>query len=139
MHFMIPALAALLSAQEPGNRPETVARGKLQGTWKLVKAEHDGREVRGVDAKLIIRGQTLTVVENKKPGESDEIVLRSDKSPKYFDVKVRSGVNAGKTCLGIYEIQGNCLKLCQTQAGRDRPTVFSSENQNNILFLEKEE
>ena len=33
----------------------------------------------------------------------------------------------GKTTLSIYEIEGDTLKICSVEPGKDRPTEFSSK------------
>ena len=49
------------------------------------------------------------------------------KKPKTQDFSQTSeGENKGKTTLGIYEIDGDTLKTCSAEPGKDRPTEFST-------------
>jgi uncharacterized protein (TIGR03067 family) len=48
------------------------------------------------------------------------------KSPKTIDVTTAQGPNKGAIMLGIYEINGDTLKVCFDTAGKKRPTELKS-------------
>ena len=52
--------------------------------------------------------------------------LDPSKSPKTIDVTVTEGLNKGAVMLGIYEINGDTLKVCFDPEGKKRPTEFKS-------------
>jgi uncharacterized protein (TIGR03067 family) len=45
---------------------------------------------------------------------------------KTIDLTLNYGHLKGKTVLGIYELNGDSLRVCQAPAGRKRPTSFST-------------
>ena len=61
--------------------------------------------------------------------------LDSSKSPKAIDVTVTDGVGKGQTLKGIYESDGEDLKLCLTgEPVEARPTEFLAEKGELVLF-----
>ena len=65
----------------------------------------------------------------KKGGEVIQAAtqkLDPSRSPKALDVTVAEGPNKGAVMLGIYEINGDTLKVCFDAQGKKRPTEFTS-------------
>ena len=64
--------------------------------------------------------------------KGDEVIqvgtqkLDPSKSPKTIDVTMTEGLNKGTVMLGIYEIDGDTLKVCFDAEGKKRPTEFKS-------------
>ena len=52
--------------------------------------------------------------------------LDPSKSPKTIDVTMTEGPSKGTVMLGIYEIDGDTLKVCFDPHGKKRPTEFKS-------------
>ena len=112
----------------------------LEGAWTIVKANVDGRLVdksKFVGSKYIFEKDKLTIVENGEAEYMGDIILNSQKSPKWMDVNIQSGINKGKKSLGIYQVEGNKLVLCHRPPDGDRPIDFSSRNLASLLTLEK--
>jgi uncharacterized protein (TIGR03067 family) len=105
----------------------------LKGTWMVVSAEKDGKKL--TDEQL--KGITLTYDGAGKTSvkKGDQLLFEGTikidptKKPKTLDATQTSeGENKGKTFLGIYEIQGDTLKICSAEpAKKDRPAEFSSK------------
>ena len=102
---------------------------KFQGTWTFESSESGGKELPAGELKgliLTFEGHKHTV---KK---SDEVIqvgtqkLDPSKSPKTIDVTMAEGPNKGTVMLGIYEIDGDTLKVCFDPQGKKRPTEFKS-------------
>jgi uncharacterized protein (TIGR03067 family) len=49
------------------------------------------------------------------------------KKPKTIDLTAAEGDSAGKTALGIYELEKDSRKVCIAKPGDERPTEFASE------------
>ena len=104
----------------------------LKGTWTVTSAERDGTKLSDEQ----IKGVTFTF-----DGAGRAVVKRGDqilfegtikldptKKPKAEDATQTSeGENKGKTFLSIYEIDGDTLKICTAEPGKDRPAEFSSK------------
>ncbi|MDB5345376.1 MAG: hypothetical protein JWP89_3753 [Schlesneria sp.] len=101
----------------------------LQGTWKLTAGEADGKplsEKQLHDGKLVIKGDHYTVtLEGKEPAMGEQ-KLDPKPATKTIDIKDSSGPNKDKTCLGIYEVKGDELRVAFAPTGKPRPSKFST-------------
>jgi uncharacterized protein (TIGR03067 family) len=106
--------------------------GALKGTWTVVSADRDGKKLSDEQVK----GVRFTIGENGKAlvkkGEQvlfeGTIKIDPTKTPRTEDATQTSeGENKGKTTLSIYEIEGDALKICSAEPGKDRPAEFSSK------------
>jgi len=111
---------------------------KFQGTWTFKSVEAGGKEA----PAAVFEGITVTFEGNKytvkKGGEVIQIAtqkLDPSKSPKTLDVTVAEGPNKGSVMLGIYEINGDTLKVCFDPDGKKRPTEFKSTAGSQTLVV----
>ena len=102
---------------------------QLAGTWTISALEVEGQKV--ADEKL--QGTTLVIKDNKyivtARGQSHETVITLDpgKKPKSIDMVFSQGMNKDKVHRGIYELDGDTLKLCRSQQPEaDRPEAFTT-------------
>jgi uncharacterized protein (TIGR03067 family) len=102
---------------------------KFQGTWTFESSEAGGKKLPADQLKGLI----LTFVGDKHTvKKGDEVIqagiqkLDPSSSPKAIDVTLTEGVNKGAVMLGIYEIDGDTLKVCFDAEGKKRPTQFKS-------------
>jgi serine/threonine-protein kinase len=102
---------------------------KFQGTWTFVSSETGGKKLPADELKGLI----LTFEGNKHTvKKGDEVIqvgtqkLDPSKPPKTIDVTMTEGPNKGKVMLGIYEIDGDMLKVCFDLQGKKRPMEFKS-------------
>ncbi len=105
---------------------------KLQGTWSLVLAVRDGKDVPDDEVSrttLVIKGDAFTFPEDARvgTGPSGKFTIDPSRTPRGIDATPSSGPNKGKTWLGIYAITGDLYKVAFAPPGKARPTEFSSE------------
>ena len=116
------ALVMAVSAQDRG------AEG-LQGTWKLISGEADGKALSEKDlkgGKLVFKGDMYTVTLAGKDTVTGTQKLDPTKEPKTIDITDASGPNKGKTCQGIYELKGDEFRVAFAAPGKARPTKFAT-------------
>ena len=93
-------MATSLMAAEPSKQDAvTKDTDRIQGTWKLVALEADGKQAPAeiVDAlKLVFEDDTLTFTTR----------------PARFTMMHADGTNKGETEKGIYSLDGDRLKIC---------------------------
>ena len=128
-------LAGLGSPTASGAPPEIAFTKELKalaGTWRPVSTENNGykaseedlkgnRWIRDVDGRWTMRRGDKTVVEwaVKK--------IDATKNPKTIDIEITAGAYKGVVYLGIYELDGDTLRICFALPDRDeRPTEFSA-------------
>src|SRR5262249_2122060 len=103
---------------------------KIQGTWKFVSQERDGKpRPRGELAKQTITfaGDKWTVRRDGKVVQAGTHKFDPGKKPPRVDAVVTEGEDKGFTMLGIYELKGDTLKVCFDLKGKERPTDFTSK------------
>ena len=110
----------------------------LSGSWQLKSTETGGRThfvARGVSIRVTVRDSTWTsVVTPSHPNMSGyraRVATDDAKIPKQLDLYVTSGT-PGTVWKGIYEIQGNTLKVCRTRL-TSRPTRFVSSSDASVI------
>jgi uncharacterized protein (TIGR03067 family) len=107
----------------------------LQGTWKVEKMTSDGMELPKDGAPKILFifvGNKVTIEAAGGPTvETATAVLDAAKKPKTIDL-----VPPGKkpTVYGIYQVDGDTLKLCYRKDGADRPKEMASEKGSDVIL-----
>ena len=100
---------------------------KFQGTWTFVSVEAGGKELPASEVAglvLTFEGAMHTVKKGNEVIQVGTQKLDPSKSPKAIDVTLTEGPKKGAVLLGIYEIDGDTLKVCFD--GKKRPTEFKS-------------
>jgi uncharacterized protein (TIGR03067 family) len=115
---------------------------ELEGTYKVVSAEKDGKappdfEAFKKKASIIIAGDTITFDLGKdEVAKSGKLKADASKKPAEIDITPSEGPEKGKTFPGIYKLEKGTLTLVWKEAG-DRPTAFSSGNGAAVLVLKR--
>lgn len=135
---------------DPPAAPAGTDLEKLQGYWKPLQCETEGKAMMPTDIM-----KQVTVVfdkseyflyfkDSKTDKEGKPIVLRlalanvaldPTTAPKTIAFEFAEGQLKGKKSHGIYELSGNQLKMCYGPAEKPKPTKFESPA-NSGYFLE---
>ncbi len=134
--------AALLVAADDAKKDQA----GLQGTWKPVSSEQNGKDTtdEGKEHTLIFEKDTFTVKRGDNVMIKGTFKLDPSKKPKTIDMTVTEGrrdEDKGKELHGIYELDGDTLKWCTGQPGTtERPTEFSTKagGKELLVTLKKE-
>jgi uncharacterized protein (TIGR03067 family) len=105
----------------------------LQVIWNIVSLEVDGAKMaepffRG--SQIVIEGNSFTTV-SMGAKYAGTMKVKTTVKPKTFDVLFTQGEHAGKSSLGIYELDGDTWKICMGFAGFDRPQAFVTKAASN--------
>jgi uncharacterized protein (TIGR03067 family) len=105
----------------------------LQGTWKLMTHEEDGKDVPyGEDVQLyIVEKDKITVKRKGDVIAERPIELDATRSPKHLDFQ-RTG---GQTELTIYIRVGDYFIQCGRRDGKTRPSEFATGTANGGEYL----
>ena len=142
MHFLATwtAAATLLLA---GGQDITEAirkdRAALQGTWKVTASTSKGEKVPADDLKelfLIFRGDAILIREGGKSAENFSYLLDPTKKIKEIDLTLKVGAKAGKVDRGIYQFDGDTLRICiQSNKDEPRPREFRSPAGSDLWLV----
>jgi uncharacterized protein (TIGR03067 family) len=140
------SIGVVLAQSEPA-KPDTVTpdtlepdRLLIEGCWRVVSIEVNGTTNSSDDVRKI-------TTENRRDGgwrllvDGNEIAAGTSSinpaaSPNSIDLEFTSGDSAGRTSYGIYETGKSSRRICYAEAGRPRPSDFStSEGSGRIMVV----
>jgi RNA polymerase sigma factor (sigma-70 family) len=123
----------------PAPGPAASARADregLQGAWKVVGAESDGKAMPPRGLRMTFEDGQWTMAAEGFRSEPMPFVLDPAGEPKGIDLPRGPGV----VWQGIYRLDGDSLKLCVNRGGGGRPTDFVTKPGSNccLFVLERE-
>ena len=127
--LVLAALTLIAAAAEP---PQDAVRREmrmLQGVWKVVSVERNGKPAPNDDIKegtVFIQGNRF-IIQTMDKHQDKEYGLDPAQRPKGIDLRNREGRGRDKLVRGIYLLERDRLKLCLGDAGQERPEKFSTE------------
>jgi uncharacterized protein (TIGR03067 family) len=133
LHGLLVVAAGLLAAAPAPDRDAAAKEElkKLEGAWAAVSATVDGKEVPADELKkiqVVVKGDTYSVLAEGAEAAGGTLSIDPTKSPKTIDATTTKGPNKGKSELGIYELDGDTLKMCFGPVGKgQRPKEFASK------------
>ena len=110
---------------------------KLEGTWVVHSATRDGKTLNHLKGgQMVFAGDKLTI----KPaaGDDEKVTYKVDPSqkPKAMDLDPENKKLKADWGKGIYELDGNTLKLCLGRQGA-RPTEFTDADRPLLVLKRK--
>jgi uncharacterized protein (TIGR03067 family) len=112
-------------------------REAIQGNWVAVSAKMDGQEAPAEAIKdflLVITADKL-VFNPKGENRSSTYQLDPAKTPKVIEATPQDGPAKGKTVRGLYELDGDHLKLCLLNGEGKEPTEFATKPGSGLRML----
>ncbi|MEX2112188.1 MAG: TIGR03067 domain-containing protein [Pirellulales bacterium] len=104
---------------------------QLQGKWIVKSFEYNGAEVdRLKDAVREFSDSKYTLTPKSGDAIEGSVTLDESKSPKTIDLDVN-----GRILKGIYQLDGDTLKLCYNLSSEDRPTEFVSKPDSGLIVV----
>lgn len=128
--LVLIAASLLLSGDAPKEDPIKQELDKLQGTWVIVANTQEGKEAPESlreSKRYTIKGDHYSVFFKgaEKPLLEFRIKLDPTSKPKTIDI---IGLKTDAVLLaGLYELDGDTLKICVPVGSGDRPKAFKSE------------
>ena len=120
-----------------GGDPAQADLDKLQGTWAMVAMEREGQEVAAEDFKndrSIYEQNRVTLRDGDHVRRRGIITLDPARKPKAINTWDQDGPYDDQTVPGIYELQGDTLKLCFARPGEERPKEFTTKSGTGFLL-----
>lgn len=127
--------AALLpaTADVPATDANAKDLAKMQGDWMVVSITSDGRKLSDDEAQTLFRsakGNQCTIYNFNRPISKVTFKIDATKTPKTID-STPNGPAKSPPVLGIYEFEGDKLKVCNSRPGMPRPTSFDAKEGSN--------
>jgi uncharacterized protein (TIGR03067 family) len=126
------AAEAPAETSEPSGAPAAsppAAATELEGEWTMLSGVLDGRPVDRrmlATGRRVTRGDETTVLFGTQVFMRMTFTLDTSRRPRAVDYQNLEGSNRGKAQRGIYELDGETLRLCVAPPGADRPANFAT-------------
>ncbi len=114
---------------------------ELEGTYKLVSAEQDGKFAEKATIETVtvsIKGDEFVLSASPDDKKVSKIKVTPDTKHSNIDLSPQDGLEKGKTFPGIYKVEKGEVTIAFSEKG-DRPKEFKSDNGVMILRLKKPE
>lgn len=123
------------NAQETPDETLAKAKAALKGTWQVTSLEEGGNQIpAGITSQLkhVFHDDAIVMVVGEKE-KLAQYKLDPTASPKTIDI-----IRKDEVALGIYELEGDTLRICLAKDLR-RPTKFESKSETgrNALVIFK--
>ena len=114
-------LACLLAVALPARAddgPKELAR--LQGTWSVASVQEGGKEQADEKSKnlSIVIKDDLFIFKYEGQPKTLDMKLKLDPTTKPKSANLASTMREGQVAYGIYELDGDELKVCWTKSGK---------------------
>jgi uncharacterized protein (TIGR03067 family) len=140
--LLLAGLGTPEASGDPRDDAFTKELKAMAGTWNPIAAENNGyksteenlrdtRWIRDPDGNWAFQRDDKTVLK--------WVVKKIDatKKPKAIDIEVATGEHQGTIYRGIYELDGDTLRICFALPDRaERPTEFSARKGSNCALSE---
>jgi uncharacterized protein (TIGR03067 family) len=136
MLILAAALLAFTVAAKAESKEQALA--KLQGKWRVERIEENGVAEPDDEAKRFLLTFKGTRIDVQLRGQTEhtDFTINPEKSPKEIDMIPQYGDDKGKVFRGIYEIDGDSVRICATPLA-ERPKKFASEQGTLLLILKR--
>lgn len=121
----------------PDDRRQTlVDLAKLQGSWVRVLGENEARRSTAPESwTATYEGDRLTLESGGQHYRTGLVTLDASRMPRAINTWDLDGPNKDAVFPGIYEFDGDKLKVCFARPGEKRPTEFKADGSAGGGFI----
>jgi uncharacterized protein (TIGR03067 family) len=135
--LILAAAVAAVAADDEANKKDL---DRMQGSWKVTSLLDSGKEMPAAEVekmRMEIAGNKMSIYVGTEKVSNVTFTIDAAKKPGHIDL--RSDREKG-TVHGIYQIDGDTLKMCTGQPEQERPTEFASKaaTKTDLLVLKRE-
>jgi uncharacterized protein (TIGR03067 family) len=132
------ATAPLVAAQAPPAKPKGLM-ASIQGVWQMTQVNGQDVAAAGQDVTITIKDSTYMQSVNGQVIERGTFTLDDTKKPATIDLTIVEGDDAGKTQLGVIEIEGSAMRGKLADPGAVRPVDFNIAEGSFVFVMTKKQ
>jgi uncharacterized protein (TIGR03067 family) len=128
-HAILVAAIVLGAADAPAD-DDASDLTKMQGDWMVVSMTVGGMKLSDDEAQTLFRsveGERYVVSRFSKPVGKGAFKIDATKTPRTIDSTPEGPAAQAGTIRGIYEFEGDTLRICNAPPGKPRPTDFEAK------------
>lgn len=130
----------LMAADGPKEEAARKDLDRMQGTWMVTVHELNGQKTTAeqnqeAKSKLVVKGDKYTVYFGDQRITEGVLKLDPTRKPRTIDALAADGPAKGQAMPGIYELEGDDMRVCFGQPGKERPTAFATQAGTNQILL----
>ncbi len=136
--LMNPVGPAIADDPAPSRQAARDDLKKLQGTWECVAMEREGDAIPAEAFKgssVVYEDDLATLYRDGEFFRRGIITLDPSKTPKRINTWDLGGPYADDSVPGIYELDGDTLKICFSRPKVARPTEFTTKKDPGFLYV----
>jgi uncharacterized protein (TIGR03067 family) len=133
--LLLVAAGCLVAADGAKKEDGKQELAKLKGIWTVTSAVHNGQTDDDAKGDTVTFDGDKVTVKAKNGEHAGTCKVDAAKKPKSIDFIPSDGPQKDRTHPGIYEIQGDTLRICFTQPDKTRPTAFESEPGSGAMLI----
>jgi uncharacterized protein (TIGR03067 family) len=141
--WFLVLLAGLLVAAGVPKKDEALQKEleRMAGTWAVVAHEVGGQKqnkemVEQANVRLIVKGTKYIVFFGEQQVTQGTLKLDPTAKPKTIDAVADDGPTKGEAMPGIYELEGDSMRVVFAQPGEPRPTEFRTRAGTNQIMIQ---
>ena len=111
---------------------------RLQGTWVVVSMEREGEAIPQEELKgrtCVYEKDSFTLRSGDQPRRRGIVTLDASRKTKAINTWDMDGPYADATVPGIYDLNGDTLKLCFSRPGAERPAEFTTKSGSGLILV----
>jgi uncharacterized protein (TIGR03067 family) len=128
---LLPALSAFAGrggAEDAKDKAVKDELKKLSGTWDAVSLRTGDKEIKiSGSMQFVFDGDKWAIKDDGKTRNSGTLTVDPTRKPKTIDLKATKRGETGDTLLGIYELNGDELKIVLFPPGANRPADLNDQ------------
>jgi len=120
---------ARVQKMEAPVKTDSAPATEFEGEWQMISGTMNGEPMSQSDVqwvKRVTHGNQTTVYAGPQVMMAMQFTSDASKKPGNIDYFNTAGSNKGKNQEGIYEFEGDLLKVCVSAPGSPRPAQFES-------------
>lgn len=132
------ALCAAARGDDPPAKAPAAADHlqKFQGTWRVEAWDTGGKAADDLKDREAFFGANVFVFRRAgKPVQAGTVQLDTSKTPHTINLSVREGEGRDEVMLGVYELDGDTLKLCFDPKGQSRPKDLKPDAKDGFVLV----